>query len=241
MNTLLTGFIDLLYPRGLWCVGCGAPLELDAALELCPSCISALTIFPADAPCPLCGRPHGARGCRSCLAEPPAHLSAVYAAYAHDGAARELVHALKYKGYIDAALGLAQGMAAVCADIASHWDALVPIPLHKARQRQRGFNQARVLADRVGEQTGLPVRELLVRRRNTTTQTQLGPVQRHENLAGAFAACGDVSGLRILLIDDVCTTGATAEAAASALAAEKAAEIGILTATIARLHELDDV
>ncbi len=237
MNTLLTGLIDLLYPRGLTCVGCGVLLEPDAQLEICPACAASLHVLPADASCPMCGRPQGARGCRSCLPEPPAHLSAVYAAYPHDGAARELVRALKYRCYTDAALALAQGMAAVCADIARDYDALVPIPLHRARQRMRGFNQARVLADHVAELSGLPVREMIVRTRNTTTQTRLDARQRHKNLAGAFLACGDASGMRLLLIDDVCTTGATAEAAASALSAAGSAEIGILTATIARLHE----
>ena len=98
-------------------------------------------------------------------------------------------------------------------------DALVPVPVHPSRRRQRGFNQAEIFADRIGERLGIPVcPEMLVRRKKTAPQKQLNPKERLHNLEEAFAA-GAVpeGGTRVILVDDIYTTGSTMEACARAL------------------------
>jgi ComF family protein len=144
-----------------------------------------------------------------------------------------LVHALKYRGLRQAGHLLAAGMAQVCADMQGEWDVLAPVPLHRRRQRQRGYNQAEVLARETGVVCGLPVACLLLRSRATMEQARLTREARSQNLQGAFAVRGQVRGLRILLVDDVCTTGATGEAAAIALREAGAQAVSLLTATIA--------
>ena len=107
-------------------------------------------------------------------------------------------------------------------------DAVVPVPLHAARRRERGFNQADALARHLG----LPVLGVLRRTRRTAVQADLPAARRHANVRGAFAVRPrtDVRGLTLVLVDDVCTTGATLYACASALVAAGAADVRALTA-----------
>ena len=111
------------------------------------------------------------------------------------------------------------------------WDALVPVPLYFRHHRDRGFNQAQELARGLGRRRGLPVWTCLTRTRETPSQTGLSRPARRENMNGAFAVKGrfDVTGRRLLLIDDVFTTGATANACARELARAGAARIAVLT------------
>jgi ComF family protein len=110
-------------------------------------------------------------------------------------------------------------MASKWPDWERPFDLIVPVPLHARRQRVRGFNQAALLAQQIGSQREIEVRERLLRRvRYTKPQIGLTPAERKENVRRAFAAeCGSLDGKRILLIDDVYTTGATMTSAASAL------------------------
>lgn len=111
-------------------------------------------------------------------------------------------------------------------------DLLVPVPLHPRRQRERGFNQAALLAERVGRVWGRPViASALVRTMATPPQTELSGEARRRNVRGAFAVVRprQVAGRRVLLIDDVMTTGATVEACAAPLRGAGAAEVGVLT------------
>jgi ComF family protein len=137
------------------------------------------------------------------------------------GPARALVHALKYSGRRGAA-GILVSAAADEARAAARAsvDALVPVPLHPSRQRERGFNQAEVLARGLAAFLDVPVAAgCLARTRATRTQTGLERGQRAVNVRGAFAAAPPPGVARVLLVDDVVTTGATLSEAAAALAA----------------------
>ena len=112
-------------------------------------------------------------------------------------------------------------------------DCIVPVPLHRRRMRERGYNQSLLLAERVSGRTGIPVRaDLLFRVKSTLAQSSLAHEKREENVKDAFRADPGAEGLRILLLDDVRTGGSTARACAAALLKEGAAEVSLLTAAI---------
>jgi len=137
---------------------------------------------------------------------------------AYEGALRRLIHLFKYDGIRTLAGPLAEFMLAALPR-QERFDAIVPMPLHWRRRWQRGFNQAKLLAEAVSRRTGIPVLEAARRRRATPPQAGLSHAERRRNVAGAFTVRPRVrlEGRRLLLIDDVFTTGATAGACAAAL------------------------
>jgi predicted amidophosphoribosyltransferase len=144
-----------------------------------------------------------------------------------EGSAREAVHHLKYGGWPGMAHALADVMRGL--EPLERGTVLVPIPLGAARLRSRGYNQAEVLAQALGSTAGLLVRPGLLRRaRETRSQTALAPSARAANVHAAFMAAGTVPD-RLLLVDDVCTTGATLVAAAEALQAAGATRVEAVT------------
>jgi ComF family protein len=197
------------------CLLCNEPIsqrENDALV--CNVC--RLRWKPVPHPvCERCGQP-SFRGleCRLCAGW-PAGLSRARSAVWLEDSARDAVHQLKYEGWsrvadsmAEAMLGLEPLTGRVC---------LVPVPLGAGRLRTRGYNQSERIASALHARTGLDLRTgLLVRVRETQTQTALTPESRHANVAGAFSA-GPASGLNLVLVDDVFTTGATLAAAAAAL------------------------
>jgi len=183
--------------------------------------------------CRRCGHPLSpvAPECRICPGWPEGFDQARSAVWL-EGTAREAVHHLKYGGW----WRLAEPMA---ARMAGHLPAagrlLVPIPLSPRRQRLRGYNQAEALARALGSISGGRVEaELLVRLRDTGTQTALTPAERQANIAGAFGMVAGVRGERVLLIDDVFTTGATLAAAATTLLEAGATTVEAVTFARAR-------
>lgn len=225
--------LRLLFPPDTVCLACGA-LRVDMrAYGLCSACAGTLT--PLAGPfCPRCGREGWHSACTDCQPLAPDALDARIAAFAYAGVAGALVRALKYESVLQAATPLADAMAALPLPDA---DALVAVPLHPLRQRQRGFNQAQVLAEAVAQRTGLPVLDALDRVRNTRTQTRLSVSQREQNVRDAFLSKGPALGLRVLLIDDVLTSGATAVACANSLKIAGAQHVTLLAATKAKQHE----
>ena len=145
---------------------------------------------------------------------------ALVAAGAHEGPLREAIHRLKYGGEPGLAAELGALIAArIAADLARgiRLDALVPVRLHPARARARGYDQARALATAAASRTGLLIRPSIHRLRSGPAQATLGQLERRANVKGAFAGiAGSLRGLQVGLIDDVATTGATLLDAAAA-------------------------
>ena len=226
--------VEFFFPRGAECLLCGDPRRADERYCLCPDCRrELLSLRLRENVCIHCMHPLDSRGlCPFCKADRLRPMSEAYGAYRYTGAARQLVMLLKYSFQDEAAEALAAGMAQCFPS--GRYDALTPVPLHRTRQRVRGANQSRILCELIGERTGLPVLDALARTRRTGEQAKLKKASdRQRNVQGAFAVQKDVNGLRVLLVDDVRTTGATARACAEALLKSGAAEVALLTAAIA--------
>jgi ComF family protein len=223
--------VDLVFPPS--CVGCG-----QFGQRWCGSCLGSVERI-TDPICSTYCRPGSYPDkCRPCVENPPlydAHRSwAVYA-----GAVREAVIRLKYKR--DMALGETMGLQMALLLRRQGWqpDLVVPVPLGRARQRSRGYNQAASIARPLALELRLPLDTgALARVRETSSQVRLTALERVENVRGAFAGkTSSVSGRSVLLVDDVSTTGATLLACAAALREAGAREVFCLTAARASAHE----
>jgi len=217
--------LNLLFPTR--CAAC----DVLGESPFCATC--AETLVPAPAGCPVCGVPQDEallpalkpRRCPHCRVQPP-RFALASAAYLHGGALAEAIYRLKYERRED--LGVELGVLFEACTVPRS-DLLVPIPLHRRRLRQRGYDQARLLADGASRRFRIPVAPLLRRVRETGQQVGRDRTARERSVRGAFAASGRVLGLRICLIDDVLTTGATASAAAAALLEAGAARVEVRT------------
>ncbi|HET6161760.1 MAG TPA: ComF family protein [Dongiaceae bacterium] len=231
----------ILPPR---CLKCGEIVGDPGAL--CGPCWSALKFLTAPC-CACCGLPfefemgEGSL-CGACTAERPLYDRA-RSALTYDDASRDLILRFKHADRIDGAATFASWMARAGAELVSAADIIAPVPLHRWRLVRRRYNQAAILANTIGRARGkLVIPDLLVRRKATESQGHLGRSQRRRNVAGAFALHPQraqvATGARILLIDDVLTTGATAEACARALRNAGASAVDLLVlARVVRVQQ----
>jgi ComF family protein len=156
-------------------------------------------------------------------------FDAVYSYGSYEGSLRELVHLFKYSGVRPLARTFGQFMVRALPRETA-FDVIVPMPLHWFKQWQRGFNQSDLLAREIGRKWNVPVRSLIRRRKNTSPQAGLTNAKRRANVSGAFHMTRgrSLAGMRVLLIDDVVTTGATASACARVLKRAGAAHVALL-------------
>jgi competence protein ComFC len=217
----LSALADLFYPER--CVGC----ERRASDVLCRTCFDALPRVGSPV-CGRCGLPTAFATfvCEECKNVDFGFQSA-RAPLKYDGVGKQVVHALKYRGYKRVVGRLAAPlMLQVVGE--DHFDAVVPVPLHSSRLRKRGFNQAKLLARGVAEKMKATVSDTLEVVRSTRDQVELSAAQRRANVAGAYTATKPLRG-KILLIDDVFTTGATMSACAGTMVRAGAKEVHALS------------
>ena len=162
-----------------------------------------------------------------------AHFNRSFAVFEYSDAVQKLVHTMKYKGMSHLAARIGDQLAEACSseNATQGIDMLVPVPLHAVRFRERGYNQAELLARQVGTALDVELAHALRRVRNTNQQAKFSREQRQENVKDAFklAKGADVDGKSIALVDDVLTTGSTLSECAKQLASAGAAEVLALT------------
>jgi ComF family protein len=215
--------LDMLFPPQ--CAGCKR-----SGAVLCSSCMACFVPVTALL-CQRCGSPLSIPGmCRQCQQHLPG-LSGLRAVSSYKEPLRSCIHALKYDGNTRLAEPLGRLLAQAYWQYALQVDAIIPVPLHSERQQQRGYNHASLLAEVCAGQVKIPLFEdMVVRYRATPAQVGLSASERVQNVAGAFRCSpafttGVLFGRRILIIDDVYTTGATLEACAAPLFAAGVKEV----------------
>ncbi|WP_375415301.1 ComF family protein [uncultured Bradyrhizobium sp.] len=223
--------LDIALPT--LCVACREPV---AGVGVCAGCWTKLS-FIAPPFCPRLGIPFiydPGPGLLSmeAIANPPAYARA-RAAVRYDDVARTLVHALKYQDRTDLAPVMGRWMARAGVELLADAEALVPVPLHWRRGWSRRYNQSGALARAIERQSGVPIaRDALRRMRPTQQQIGLSRSERTSNVQGAFKVLREhahqVQGRRVVLIDDVLTSGATSDACARALLRARAARVDVL-------------
>jgi ComF family protein len=231
-RALMDGLLSLLYPPR--CAVC----ETLQEPVLCPACRGEFRHFSPPW-CARCGLPFDPRArampeCAACREHPPPFATA-RAAGRYAGTLRQAIHCLKYDG-VRALAGPLVDFVCQSVPRPDGLSLLTPVPLHRSRERMRGFNQSRLLADALAEQWEIPVSAgLLQRVRATPPQMQLAAEERRKNLRGAFAVAGNAAGLTVGLIDDVYTTGSTLRECAQTLRRAGARTVHVIT--VARVVE----
>jgi ComF family protein len=244
VKEIMTGITDLVFPPR--CTTCGAVLEEHAPLSFCPPCAAEIH-FIRPPLCPRCGIPFPATEgdshlCGECLAtERPYAVARAVGLY--EKTLLTAIHLFKYRGTI----GIGEVLGRIMADFAGdQWDMtvfslIIPVPLHRKRLRERGFNQAVILAREIAKRFSLPLDFMTLRRKIfTASQVGLGREERSANVRKAFTVRKPekIAGRRILLVDDVTTTGSTLTECASVLMQANAEAVAVLTLARA-LHDAD--
>lgn len=237
MNSIMVnfwdGFLDLLYPEGINCYFCGEKIAGADYFGVCRGCVNKIT-FIGDKSCMRCGKlletGELCGDCRSFSYSFDRALSLCL----YEGKVKEWIYAFKYGNKPYLARPFARMMAARLKELEDHSAirAVVPVPLHAQKQRQRGYNQARLLGKLVAREFNIKLEDILVRKRNTPPLSGLTRLQRMECLEGAFEIkdanlIKDVK--NVLLVDDIYTTGTTTNQCAKVLKNAGCANVYILT------------
>jgi ComF family protein len=242
----LCSAIDLLFPDE--CRVCDQPLHEVSRIPVCRRCLKDPQPLRAEFYCVTCRTPFVNRypldeagRCALCRLGLNG-FDEVYSYGAYEGTLRKLIHLFKFNG-VRPLRRIFGGLLAQVLPREQRFDAIVPMPLHWRRRWQRGFNQSELLAQEIARRWNVPVRKLVRRARATPPQAGLTSAQRRRNVQGAFKATGKtrLDGMRILLVDDVLTTGATAGACARVLKRAGAAHVSLLAlARRDRRNRLED-
>lgn len=227
---------DAVYPEDITCDVCGAELVAGTRYNLCAACTEEMPFIMGHR-CLNCGLPVNdeADWCMRCMNTESIYL-ANRSPLVYEGKARSLVYALKFGGrkYIARLLGAM--MSDTFLSCGMEGEIIVPVPMTEKDEKKRGFNQSELLARDIGERLNIPVLPALSKTKDTAPQKELSGRARRENVKGCFSAAYAeyLAGRRILLVDDVFTTGATANECARTLLSAGAASVSVLTAAVTK-------
>ena len=215
--------IDLVYPPE--CIGCG-----KIGFRCCPDCWEARVLYNQNI-CSTCGKPvHSSPNRINCISE-SFPLEKIRSVGEYEGVPRSYILALKYHRNIGLAELILPDLCRTITNSHFIFEMLIPVPLNKTRQRERGYNQVTIWGKLLGKMIDIPMdASVILRERNTISQVKLPAEKRSENVRGAFSVKSDiVSGKNILLLDDVITTGATLIECATVLKNAGAKQVSALT------------
>jgi ComF family protein len=220
-----THILNLLFPSQ--CPLCQVPSDNHNHNPICSGCWATIKRYEGPS-CSVCGLPTVSEYtglCAECLSKtPPFSKISCYGIY--DGALKESIHLLKFNGIKRLAKPLSDMLVKMTAD---DFDAIVPVPLHISKLREREFNQTALLSRHIAKTINKPLlTEALIKTRKTALQTAVDGKERRSNLRGAFSVSQDVSGMKLTLVDDVITTGATVRECAATLKQAGAQEIRVV-------------
>ncbi len=221
----LRSLLNILFPSQ--CPLCLSASDNHSHNPICSKCWSTITRYEGPA-CSICGLPTVSsytRICAECLSKkPPFAEINCYGIY--DGALKESIHLLKFRGVKRLAKPLSE---LLLSQVTDDYDAVVPVPLHINKLREREFNQTALLGRFLSRSINKPLMlDALIKTRNTKLQTAVSGKERRANLRGAFSISNNISGLRLLLVDDVITTGATVRECAETMKRAGAQEITVV-------------
>ena len=236
VNAAARQFLELVFPSNIYCVACGGIIDQTRPYALCDRCARAFH-WANGRTCAKCGKilqdTYPRDICLDCR-ENARVFAKGYICVQYGMRERDLLLAFKYGGQAFVGEKLAEIMADRIAPEELDIDLIVPVPMHRRKQRRRGFNQADLMARRLAKKLSVPyAANLLLRTTDTPAMSKLNPVERRGNLEGAFglAAGGErrVAGASILLVDDIYTTGSTGDACSETLLAGGAAEVRLIS------------
>jgi len=214
--------VDLVAPPS--CVICG-----QVETWLCENCASQISLLKG-AICQRCGKLWDKSELCSTCQRTPLKVAPVRSAFKYD-AIRHIIYALKYRGATEVVPYLSPQLQKSWRNYHLPSDLLVPVPLHATREKKRGYNQSRIITQTLSAILNIPTQSVLMRTKNTASQTKLNQRERHQNVKAAFACISntDVKGKHITLVDDVATTGATLDACATVLLGNGAKSVNAFT------------
>ena len=239
MNSLLEALCNLLFPQPPGCKLCGGQAEGD----ICPTCRAELANWTKKPKCRICGRPFQTISprdglCPECHRHKPPFTQAL-AVGPYESHLRDAIHLLKFQGRKSLAPLLGKLLLKTLDQHPMECHLILPVPLARGRLRERGFNQAELLAREVARGLGIPIsNKILIKPTETPHQTGLSREERRKNLQGAFLVKSpeQVKDKNILIVDDVFTTGSTACAVAKTLCSQGAAKIFVITLANSTKH-----
>lgn len=231
MNSIKKTLFELLYPRRVKCCICGR--ETNEAI--CSACMSSVEFLEGRV-CLKCGKGiednYQDNVCPDCKAGDK-HFDMAFSCFQYEGMGKTIIHKLKYEGCRDIAYILAKLMRRKLMDEGIRADAVVPVPIHPHKEEARGFNQARLIAEAIAEAEGIPLWDCLTRTKETTEQYKLDKIHRILNVHNAFCLnllYNNVRYNNVLLIDDVYTTGSTADECSRILKQQGVQKVFVITA-----------
>jgi len=218
VRDVLKPVLELVYPT--YCGGCGGQGDV-----LCKACLSSFRPVDGIASCPVCGRWTGSDlECGACATNPPKFERGCFG-YLFEGPLREAIHAFKFRGRKDVGRALVGTLEERIAPMSADFDVIVPLPVTEKRLRSRGFNQSFIVSEEISRITGKPIDYRTLRKtRETQDQYTLPREERKRNVVRAFSIEGGkeaLRGRRVLLVDDLYTTGNTAREASKTLSKAK--------------------
>jgi len=236
LSSLGEGFLDLIYPSNIYCISCGNIIDKSRPYALCDACVRSLK-WANGRTCSRCGRIlHGDGGpdlCTGCTDADHAFEKG-FTCVEYGAAERELIHRFKYRDKAYLGRKMAEIMFDRIEPEELEADLIIPVPMFPRKEKLRGYNQAAILAAVLAKRMGIPYAGgLLVRTVETEAMSRLGALDRRKNIREVFSVPRDqtsrLAGKTILLVDDIYTTGSTADACASTLLEAGAARIFVFT------------